>query len=136
MAQELWERLRATGLLDVAPCLFEYGVRSVADICAWAGRPDYIDVTLRHPCAIKYVAQAALGDGAAARAAEAAKRDRYLVLSAEDSTQRSRLSWKRLGASARPGSACSGRPGRARRSSRALTRPGRGAQQCKSGSRS
>ena len=40
------------------------------------------DVTLRHPCAIKYVAQAALGDGAAARAAEAAKRDRYPVLAA------------------------------------------------------
>ena len=59
------------------------GTRARLDVrCAWAGRPHYIDVTLRHPCAIKYVAQAALGDGAAARAAEAAKRDRYPVLAA------------------------------------------------------
>ena len=32
MAQELWERLRATGLQDLAPELFDQGVRCVQDI--------------------------------------------------------------------------------------------------------
>ena len=36
MAQELWERLRATGLQELAPVLFEHGVREVQDIMAHA----------------------------------------------------------------------------------------------------
>ena len=37
MAQELWDRLRATGLHDLAPVLFEHGVREVRDIMPNAG---------------------------------------------------------------------------------------------------
>ena len=36
-----------------------------------------LDVTIRHPLAVKYAAQAARSDGAAARIAEASKRERY-----------------------------------------------------------
>ena len=32
MAQQLWERLRATGLQDVATAFFDHGVRSLDDI--------------------------------------------------------------------------------------------------------
>ena len=37
MAQELWERLRTTGLQDLAPVLFEHGVRELRDILPNAG---------------------------------------------------------------------------------------------------
>ena len=37
MAQELWERLRSTGLQDLAPVLFEHGVRELRDIMLNAG---------------------------------------------------------------------------------------------------
>ena len=37
MAQELWDRLRTTGLQDLAPVLFEHGVREVKDIMPNAG---------------------------------------------------------------------------------------------------
>ena len=32
MALQLWDRLRATGLQDIAPALYDHGVRCVADI--------------------------------------------------------------------------------------------------------
>ena len=44
---------------------------------AWAGCERYADVTIRHPCADKYVRQAAVQDGAALRLAETGKRSRY-----------------------------------------------------------
>ena len=37
MAQELWDRLRTTGLQDLAPTLFEHGVRELKDILPNAG---------------------------------------------------------------------------------------------------
>ena len=41
------------------------------------GQQHYVDVTLRHPCAQKYLRRAAVVDGAAAAVAEQAKRTRY-----------------------------------------------------------
>ena len=41
------------------------------------GARAHVDVTIRHPCAAKYLTQAAVADGEAARVAEAAKRVRY-----------------------------------------------------------
>ena len=54
------------------------GTRARLDVAfAWAGRERYADVTIRHPCADKYVRQAAVQDGAALRVAETGKRSRY-----------------------------------------------------------
>ena len=36
MALQLWDRLRATGLQDIAPALYDHGVRCVADIAPTA----------------------------------------------------------------------------------------------------
>ena len=54
------------------------GTGARLDIAFWAGGDRrYVDVTVRHPRAVKYVAQAAMQDGAAARSAESQKRARY-----------------------------------------------------------
>jgi len=59
-----WQRADGTGArLDVA-----YQVE---------GASKYVDVTIRHPLASKYVARASILDGAAAEIAETAKRTRY-----------------------------------------------------------
>ena len=49
-----------------------------------AGVRDYVDVTVRHPRALKYVEQAALQDGAAAGVAERNKCDRYPAVADAD----------------------------------------------------
>ena len=46
------------------------------------GRRTYVDVTVRHPRAAKYISQAAVTDGAAAGTAESGKRRRYPSLPA------------------------------------------------------
>ena len=54
------------------------GTGARLDVAYWTGgQQHYVDVTIRHPRARKYVARAALIDGAAACAAEQAKRVRY-----------------------------------------------------------
>ena len=54
------------------------GTGARLDISFWAGGDrQYVDLTVRHPRAAKYVSQAALADGAAARVAERNKRERY-----------------------------------------------------------
>ena len=59
------------------------GTRARLDVAfAWAGRECYADVTIRHPCAAKYVRQAGAQDGAALRLAEAGKRSRYPAVAA------------------------------------------------------
>ena len=54
------------------------GTGARLDVAYWAdGMRHYVDVTIRHPRALKYRAAAALADGAAASEAERTKRQRY-----------------------------------------------------------
>ena len=54
------------------------GTRARLDVAYQVeGASKYVDVTIRHPLASKYVARASILDGAAAEIAETAKRTRY-----------------------------------------------------------
>ena len=68
---------------EVAAWTRQDGTRARLDISFVAdGVRDYVDVTIRHPRAVKYVQRAAVNDGAAAAVAEAAKCSRYPAVAA------------------------------------------------------
>ena len=88
------------------------GTRARLDVAfAWAGRECYADVTIRHPCAVKYVRQAGAQDGATLRLAEAGNLSgRTTLLSPPRGWMRSSPSLLRQSAgSGRTRCACSGR---------------------------
>ena len=59
------------------------GTGARLDISFWAGGDRrFVDVTVRHPRALKYIVQAASSDGAAARVAERNKLERYPAVAA------------------------------------------------------
>ena len=69
--------------MEVAAWTRQDGTRARLDVSFVAdGLRDYVDVTVRHPLAAKYLRRAATTDGAASATAEAAKRVRYPALAA------------------------------------------------------